>query len=1011
MRVSRGPALVFVLICCLLAVAAALPFFAIDPRTQSRVAFVAEIAADAPGRAELFYDAGEHFNARDAVSVAVTAGGPPVTCRFPLPDLGVTALRFDPTDTATWVEVTNPRFEEAEGRLLGRIGPENFEAVQQVRSTEVRADGFRVEIEPGQRDPILTVRLEPAHRLILLRGNSVWRHASRWATFAGVLLIGGWLVHMAWARLAGRVAPVLARHPVAGLAVVSVVAVAVQCHPVIFFGKSYVSPDIGTYLLYEGFPTLPGYQTEPLEDPKGSDTGAIFYGHLFAPKIVRDAILRDGELPLWNRYTMCGVPALGQGQLMFGELLSIPVVLSGGEAWAWDVRYVVARWMYAFGCGLAVWLWIRHLPSALIIAATAVFIGFFGFRLNHPAQFSLTAAPWILVAWLGLRSASGPRELAVRGALLALANWQVHVSGTVKEAAMIMVCLNFTGLVLVLVDRAPWRMRLVRAGWAGFWGCAYVLATAPTWMVFLGTLERTATVHTVAAVVQAKPWQFAGLFEDMLFRALWPGEPYAMPAANLVVLCGLGWIVIRPREAFGDRGAVALAVGFAATAAVVFGLVPASWILKVPLVANINHVDSTFATALVVIATVLAGGGIRLMCTGTGGPAAARDCLKFAAGVILLGWLYFGSAPATTYSPFFRAYLPSVALALAVVILVLSSARLRRSPGLAVFLLGAAAVVMVWRHGTYLRTPFDAYVVNPKVRASFHVRPPSVAFVDEHMTEPSRPNGLRYALFSGFNTMFGWEGIYGADPLRNGYLDEFARAAGILKLFWGLGVGDWSQWNEDKAATLRPALDALNVRYHLAPPGTPAERMSGLTPRLSADLDIYESETAWPRAFFASRLWSYGSVDEFVGRLKSGPLGQPFAAIQARDLDGVSLPEGVLDAGGPAPVTAYAATDYRLTNNTTTFRVRSDGPGVVVLTEGFVPEDFRVTLDGRQVDYFRANHAFKGIVIPGAGDHEVRFSYWPKEMNRALAMSAVGILLGLVSFVWAWRQVPRSGVS
>ena len=187
--------------------------------------------------------------------------------------------------------------------------------------------------------------------------------------------------------------------------------------------------------------------------------------------------------------------------------------------------------------------------------------------------------------------------------------------------------------------------------------------------------------------------------------------------------------------------------------------------------------------------------------------------------------------------------------------------------------------------------------------------------------------------------------------------------------------------------------------------------MSGLTPRFSADLDIYESETAWPRAFFCSRLWSYGAVDEFMARVKTGPLGQPFAAIQARDLDGVSLPEGVLDAGGAAPVTAYAATDYRLTNNTTTFRVRSDGPGVVVLTEGFVPEDFRVTLDGRPVDYFRANHAFKGIVIPGAGDHEVRFSYWPKEMNRALAMSAVGILLGLVSFVWAWRQVPRSGVS
>lgn len=995
--------MLFVLLACLLAAAASLPFLALDPRDRSRVAFVAEIAASESGRAELFFDVGQHFTARDAVSVQVAGGSAPMTYRFPLPDLGVRALRFDPTDAARWVDVLRPRLEDADGRVLKRLDPEAFQPVQQVRAVRAREDGFRVEIDPGDQDPILNVRLDTSDRVVLARGGSVFRHGSRWLMLAGGLIIGGWTFQLGWSRWGGRLAGAMQRRPMASLAAIGAIAVAVQCHPVIFFGKSFVSPDIGTYLLYEGFPTLPGYQTEPLEDPKGSDIGAIFYSHLYAPKVVHEAILRDGELPLWNRYNMCGLPALGQGQSMVGELLSIPVVLAQGESWAWDLRFVLARWMYAFGCGLAVWLLTRDLTSAAVIAATAVFIGFYGFRLNHPVQFSLAAAPWVLVAWMALRAAEGPRQYAIRGALLALANWQVHVSGTVKEAAMIILCLNFTGALIVLLDRAPLRRRLIRLGWAVLWGVVYVLVTAPAWLTFLGALDRSATAHTIAAAIQIKPWQLAGLFEDMLFRALWPGEPYAMPAANLVVLCGLGWVIIRARDACANRGALALGIGFLATAAVAFGLVPASWILKVPLVRNINHVDSTFATALVVIATVLAGRGIAVIRDRAAGAEWRGDCLRFAGGVVLLGWLYFGSAAPATYSPFFRAYLPSVLLALLVALLAAGSRRLAARPALAAFLVGAALLVMLWRHGTYLRTPFDTYVVNPKVRAAFHVKPPSVAYIDAQLAEPSRPNGLRYTLFSGFNAMLGWEGIYGADPLRNGRLDELARASGLLKLFWGMGVGDWSQWNEQQASTLRPVLDALNVRFHLAPPGTPVERMAGLTPRFSGDLDIYESETAWPRAFFSTRVWSYRKVDDLVARLRANPAGSPFAAVQAADVGELALPADLLDATGSAAWTSHPARDYRLTSNTTSFRVRCTGPGVVVLTESYFPGDFRVTLNGRPVPYFRANHAFKAIIIPEAGDHEIRFAYWPQEMNRALAMAAVGLVLGIAALVWAWR--------
>jgi hypothetical protein len=82
-----------------------------------------------------------------------------------------------------------------------------------------------------------------------------------------------------------------------------------------------------------------------------------------------------------------------------------------------------------------------------------------------------------------------------------------------------------------------------------------------------------------------------------------------------------------------------------------------------------------------------------------------------------------------------------------------------------------------------------------------------------------------------------------------------------------------------------------------------------------------------------------------------------------------------------------------LTGNATSFVVRSAGPGVAVLTETFLPDDFRVTLNGRRVPYFRVNHAFKAVAIPSAGDWVVKFEYRPRHWDLSLAMAGSGVLL------------------
>ena len=92
------------------------------------------------------------------------------------------------------------------------------------------------------------------------------------------------------------------------------------------------------------------------------------------------------------------------------------------------------------------------------------------------------------------------------------------------------------------------------------------------------------------------------------------------------------------------------------------------------------------------------------------------------------------------------------------------------------------------------------------------------------------------------------------------------------------------------------------------------------------------------------------------------------------------------------------ARDYQLTTNSTTFKVTATGPGVVVTGEAYVSHDFQLRVNGRPEHYFRVNSAFKGFVVPRAGDYIISFVYWPRFFTLLLCMSGIGIAV-LVSWL------------
>ena len=190
------------------------------------------------------------------------------------------------------------------------------------------------------------------------------------------------------------------------------------------------------------------------------------------------------------------------------------------------------------------------------------------------------------------------------------------------------------------------------------------------------------------------------------------------------------------------------------------------------------------------------------------------------------------------------------------------------------------------------------------------------------------------------------------------------QAAGIKLLF-----GAWRyQISAERLAADLPLFSMLNVRYILGSTTARPPRIPEIKDIASLDLNVYESERVWPRAFFTDRLFAYQREEEMIQLLKDGD-GSPFAAIARDDLKAEpSLNKFVNSLTSFPRPRAVAATDYALTNNSTSFKVKVPGPGVVVLTESYVPQDFQLRVNGRPEHYFRVNSAFKGIFVPRAGD-------------------------------------------
>lgn len=906
---------------------------------------------------------------------------------FSAPGLAVTGVRVRAKDGALWAEIPRDALKAGEGTVeLVRPEATGFSPA------EKGARSFTFDITPkapidipsGNEPWVIEVLAIFALATAILYAVSTRLEPTRLARFQSTCL---------------RCAEAAQTRPVLTLIAIAIATGVLACYPVVFFGKSFISPNHYTTLLYADQPAVPGAPIEPQESPTGADLGAMMWQTQPYSALVSWTMLKDHELPLWNRYSSGGISLLAQDLSMAGDPLNLLFIWAEGAAWSWDARFVLAKILFALGVGLCAWQVVGRLGPAALVTASAAWIGYYAYRFDHAAIFSLCYAPWVLLPWLAAMRAETRRALWLCALALIVADWAELNSGTGKESSMLLLCMNCAGLLALAIsrfERAP--QRNLRVGTMLTASVLFLLISAPVWVLFVDALRHSFTVYDEPKAYQLQPGLALGLLDDLFSQVFSKNGFHTNPSANFLALSGALWFFAAARSLRTNRAALAVTILSAPVAALVFGIIPPTWVVKWPLIGNIQHIHNTFGCVLIVWLFILAAAGFEDCREMVGTPEWRRTWRRVAVtlGVLMLAYLGFSQAlPQPPYNLFsVKAPLHSGFFVWCAPLLLLAAAGLPwairawredrgyRPAGAAALLL--CLVAIHFRHGMYVATKFDDFVLNPKTRVELNGKSAALDYIRSAMREPARVAGFGDAFMPGYNVLTGLETISGAEPLQSKIYRELYTPCGVVNEWgWRLRV------DESNLAANRGFFDLLGIRYLLRTPAPGAQPPDGLTPLAKGDLDVFENPTAWPRAFFTDFTGHYRSAEELAALLPAAH-GKPFAALQAES------------SSTPAEYAArqiVPARDYRLTANTTGFTIHAPSPGLAVLCESFEDGNFRATLNGAPVAYERVNHIYKGVRIEKPGDYSVRFEYWPRLLTPSLYAAAAGLMLAALGSV------------
>ena len=715
---------------------------------------------------------------------------------------------------------------------------------------------------------------------------------------------------------------------------VSLLAAVVNCYPVLFCGRSFVSPACVPALVYDWWPPLPGMEPATTYAwQHGSDAGAMMWWDVPLGFYESRCLLEQGELPLWNRYSHAGDPLVGQAVSMLGDPLQMIVILGHGSALAWDVKFLVAKFVFCVGFG---WLVLRlsgNRPLSLFYAALAAYCGAWFFIGNHPVFFVFAYAPWILLSAFEFLDWKSERHLRW-GLVWLLANFSSFNAGHVEVAVVLIGGLNLATFTHALVGNWNWAGVIKVFGRMAVATLLFMGLTAPVWVPFLVALDGAFTVHQEIKVIQLPLKSLPGAFDDIFYRLLMPGFSRAhAPGTSLLVMAGcilsaLKWRQLSREKFFWvNTGAIALWGGC------VFGWMPASILAAIPLLNRVGHGFTDFSYLLVIHLTIQSAYGF--------------GCLTRADFKILnrrqtsarwFGWTI-------------------------IIILVAASQ---------------------YRFGLYNFGNEDLMML-PGPRTVLDATSPAIEKIKSDSSDPFRVVPLQRSFNGDYAMVYGLEDIRSCDPVSNG---EYMQ---LIRNFPGMELsGDWVIKVLDPVQA-QPLLNLLNVKYVLASPTNRAPVAAGFRVSDRSDFLVLENLQAWPRAFFVNQIKAVASSEEFAKQLLANA-ETPFVAVDSSTLESQPGLKRLEEVAAARPVPAR---HFNLRPNSTAFDIHAASAGIVCLMEGQA-KDFTATANGVFKEVITVNRAFKGVYLDQPGDYHLEFTYRPRYWRLACLLCATSISIALM---------------
>lgn len=177
-------------------------------------------------------------------------------------------------------------------------------------------------------------------------------------------------------------------------------------------------------------------------------------------------------------------------------------------------------------------------------------------------------------------------------------------------------------------------------------------------------------------------------------------------------------------------------------------------------------------------------------------------------------------------------------------------------------------------------------------------------------------------------------------------------------------------------------LDLIGVKYILSQEELPLTGLQHAFTRKS--VHIYENIDFLPRAFLQTRAFFVSNQEEAAARIKKSNFDPRRETI-------IEDPSRLPGASQPGEIR-----DVRIVQDqeeSVTIQVEG-GPGWLVLSDAYAA-GWTASLDGMPVPILPANLAFRAVEIPDADPHTVTFLYRPEPVRHGAIVSLVGICLCL----------------